>query len=168
MKNMSDIEYGCYIDWAPGEKPDEICVLDEYRAEDCIEAMRLLEENKTKWDCPYWRSTENNSEVSQWKPIKTAPKDGTVILAYCVHSADPYWDEDGGPTTYGWNCEDYSGHVEDGFHLIEWGEEYIETDEYGTVTATTPAWWYLAGSDPYIPANPTHWMPLPEPPEKDA
>ena len=89
MKNMSDIEYGCYVDLAPGEAPDG-CVFDEDRPEDCIEAMRLLKENKTKWDCPYWRSTENNSEVSQWKPIKTAPKDGSNVLVYDPDVGYPY------------------------------------------------------------------------------
>ena len=119
---MSEQEYACYIDWAPGEEMDKTCVFDDDRPEDCLEAMLLPKEYKTKWDCPYWRSTENNSEVSQWKPIKTAPKDGSNVLVYDPDVGYPY--------------------------VCRW--------EYGRFVEVSE----------YYSFNPTHWMPLPKPPEE--
>lgn len=72
----------------------------------------------------------------KWRPIETAPKDGTIILVY------GYWDG-------------------------ELSEKDIEREVWkahfnlGT--------WCLDGSEFYAVeiANPTHWMPLPEPPKKE-
>ena len=62
----------------------------------------------------------------EWRPIETAPRDGTVIIAY------------GGDLGYE-NPTVASVAWDDGWHLDQW-----ETPENS--------------------ANPTHWMPLPEPP----
>jgi len=92
-----------------------------------------------------------------WRPIDSAPKD-TPILAWCEHSADPYWEEDGMTlTTYGAQCEGLT-RVSDGINLVIWGGEYDEGENY------IPAWWFRMDSEFEIVANPTHWMPLPEKP----
>lgn len=81
--------------------------------------------------------------MTEWKPIKTAPKDGTeIILGWDSASV---W-----IVRNGWWC--------DGFDQFE--GVYIEDD---------CGWWAyrhsvtqekLEGYD-----SPTHWMPLPEPPQ---
>lgn len=97
--------------------------------------------------------------MSDWQPIDTAPKDGTMILGWCVHDADPYFEQGGDRlTAYGANAEGMS-HVDDGVNIIEW-HDAIDEGEY-----VIPAWWCLADGYCETAANPTHWMPLPEPPE---
>lgn len=79
-----------------------------------------------------------------WQPIETAPRDGTeIILGWDIASV--------------WIIR--SGWWEDGFDPIEGG--YDEEDE---------GWWSYRHSvtqeklDGYD--NPTHWMPMPEPPKE--
>lgn len=74
-----------------------------------------------------------------WQPIETAPKDGTWILL-CKAT-----DADGKPIT---------------------GESF-------GLFVQRAAWWEVDGwvdycamvRDPNVFFNPTHWMPLPEPPK---
>lgn len=98
--------------------------------------------------------------VLHWQPIDTAPKD-KPILGWCVHKADPYYEEGGDRLTiYGAHAEGL-GAVPDGPHVLEWGGEYSEDDW------TIPNWWFRYGSDFLEVANPTHWMPMPDPPESE-
>ena len=102
-------------------------------------------------------------EMSEWQPIETAPKDGTPILGWCVHSADPYYlDGVNRLTIYGGHTEGL-GHVIDGPNIIQWGGSFDDStwDEPGS---WMPDWWFQYGSGFEVTANPTHWMPLPEPP----
>jgi Protein of unknown function (DUF551) len=74
--------------------------------------------------------------MSDWQPIETAPKDGTSILVYGRPN-----DIDGlvyfrGPST----------------HSAAW-------DEIDDAFCLTGGTW----TGPFI--EPTHWMPLPEPPQ---
>jgi len=83
--------------------------------------------------------------MSEWQPIETAPRDGTPVLLWAVREG---W-EDRGP------CR-----------ICGWGDEY-GWSLYGA-----------AGAEPFagMPRNnrvqrldqcqPTHWMPLPAPPDK--
>lgn len=66
--------------------------------------------------------------MSKWKPIETAPKDGTRFLAF--EKSDDYQHYEC------WWREDFS-------NWSGWQDDW--------------------DSEP----NPTHWMPLPEPPEAD-
>lgn len=76
--------------------------------------------------------------MSEWQPIETAPKDQTVIVFR--------------PTMWGGK-----GHI---------GKARWETDKY--LKKPKPFWsssegWIGKTEDRHHP--PTHWMPLPEPPE---
>lgn len=75
----------------------------------------------------------------KWQPIETAPKDGTSILGFQLWSIGPGW------CVLTWT---------------EWGEH---VDEAG-LTEIKPGW--TIPEDHYATCwEPTHWMPLPEPPE---
>lgn len=95
-----------------------------------------------------------------WRPIETAPKD-EPILAWCDHEADPYVEDRaaGRLTLYAAHAEGMS-HAPTGLHILEFGGGWL--DSYGG--SGLPDWWFVAGSECEVAANPTHWMPLPEPP----
>ena len=72
--------------------------------------------------------------MTDWQPISTAPKDGTQILAYGPYVWEDYW--------------------KSGFDRTGWAVIYWENDG-----------WRLANANPYADyMDPTHWIPLPEPP----
>ncbi|HEY4713832.1 MAG TPA: hypothetical protein VIH30_06285 [Aquirhabdus sp.] len=48
------IHRGCHCELAPGENPDE-CVIDNGFPNDCVYAIKLLREGKTKTDCHEWK-----------------------------------------------------------------------------------------------------------------
>jgi len=79
-------------------------------------------------ECPRAHPAPAAPPESPWRPIETAPKDGT-----------PIWLSDG----------------EARFPLVGWWEETDEEDSVPT------GWWH----DAQRFFTPTHWMPLPEPPE---
>ncbi len=83
--------------------------------------------------------------LTGWQPIETAPKDGTEVLAVFSHDYG-YQDK---PTVYGpWTVSFWRG-----LWVSSWdGQRVISSQsDFGTDYR-----------DPDI--EPTHWMPLPEPP----
>jgi hypothetical protein len=100
--------------------------------------------------------------VPAWLPIDSAPKDGAVILGYCVHTADPYFTGER-LTDYGARCEGL-GHVEDGIHAILWESAREESDGWESPSYCIPAGW-VHNADCEQMANPTHWVPLPAAPK---
>jgi hypothetical protein len=80
------------------------------------------------------RRYEAFNAESPWRPITTAPKDGTAILIWPAQSA----------LTGSTECMIISYVVR--WH--DWKEAWIE-----------------ASGEEYDTFHPTHWMPLPEPPE---
>ena len=76
--------------------------------------------------------------MSAWQPIETAPKDGTWILVYEPHNYEPE------------------------VHIVRWAEsdgwpngKTWLTEEYG------------GGPDGHSATDATHWMPLPDAPNKE-
>ena len=108
--------------------------------------------------------------MSSWQPIATAPTDRPV-LAWCDHEADQFQagvTDDGRSvlTLYASHAEGM-GYAPTGLHIVEWGGGFDDSSwEYQG--AHLPDWWFVAGSDFEIAANPTHWMPLPNPPAPES
>jgi hypothetical protein len=100
--------------------------------------------------------------MSEWLPISTAPKDGTIVLLYCPEPVEAPrrsmgWEHRGSHVVVArWASADPSEWTdEDGWHLPA-----VEV-EFGV---------YDDPSTDFMPvlADPTHWMPLPSPPEGEA
>lgn len=100
--------------------------------------------------------------LGAWQPIATAPRDGTAILGWCVHAADPYHDGDR-LTIYGAHTEGLS-HAADGPVVVEWGGAFDDST-WESRGCSLPDWWFQRGSEWEVTANPTHWMPIPAPPQ---
>jgi hypothetical protein len=107
-------------------------------------------EEKARWDDNSERSIMPEGLVN-WQPIETAPKDGSKILVYlaCAPSQRE-WDA--------WHI--YLERYTIGFWLHDkW--KSIETKDCGTMGSDETGW-----MEDIVPIDiePTHWMPLPEPP----
>jgi len=102
--------------------------------------------------------------VEAWQPIETAPKDGTHILVWFNHDADPYYDGDK-LTDYATWAESGDFLSGEGHAIARWFPQHWESvDEYGG-GYYLPAWWFALENDDFErPVNATHWMPLPAPP----
>lgn len=102
----------------------------------------------------HWQAIADARLPSEWQPIETSPKDGTTILIF-------YRNECGKDRTIkAFFAEKYSLESSDD------GSEYCEEkDEY-----FAPEGWYEVidnwedYSSVFVQHEPTHWMPLPEPP----
>lgn len=70
-----------------------------------------------------------------WRPIESAPKDGTCVLAWIAHEAD-----------------DFCDHSFQRASIISWAK------------AVAGPYGHVAGWDKQWIGEPTHWMPLPAPP----
>lgn len=61
---MSDEKWGCFVD--ADRVKNEVyfsCCIDYGQHGDCTHAMDLKEECKTKFDCKFWRKTENEEDA---------------------------------------------------------------------------------------------------------
>lgn len=81
--------------------------------------------------------------LQRWRTIETAPKDGTAILGYGRHIRSP---------------PDAQRGVMPGDHW--WGIMLWDIWHW-EVTPT----WVFAKDGAIVWSDPTHWMPLPEPPD---
>lgn len=87
-----------------------------------------------QWESPRPREWTN---VSEWKPIETAPKDGRIIIGWSA----------------GWESPT----------AIQWVPELSYQNDDGPVFV--PGDWDWNGTIQCPPSHdPTHWMPLPAPP----
>lgn len=73
--------------------------------------------------------------MSEWLPIESAPKDGTFIILYASHNEPP----------------------------VSIG--YYEDDGELWAGAASQVWWMVEADIMPSACRPTHWMPLPKPPE---
>ena len=78
-----------------------------------------------------------------WQPIETAPRDGTDILVCVTHNV-PSEECDSRPSAS-------DGYVWETLQWVDWARDPYE--------------WPICRGRVDIPFPPTHWMPLPEPPE---
>lgn len=76
----------------------------------------------------------------KWQPIETAPKDGTTVLLYR-------------PTALRWCVVDKGRWETQKYHSKP--SPYWSSDQKLPTVAEQRSW------------EPTHWMPLPEPPESE-
>ena len=79
-------------------------------------------------------------EMSGWRPIETAPKDGSAFLGYGVHDM---------------NANPPKG-VQDG----DYWRAIILWDKW-----RDPNGWVFSKDGLQLWSKPTHWQPLPEPPK---
>lgn len=105
-------------------------------------------------------------------PIETAPKD-RPILGWCVSDCgDSDCARSGNSRDEARNLCLFHGHgeglliCEPGWHVIVWGGGWNDrTHEYDG--GWMPDWWFRFGSEFEEVCNPTHWAPLPEPPNAE-
>lgn len=80
--------------------------------------------------------------MSEWQPIETAPKDGTVVLLFGLWAGE------------------VGGIAQE--PQIDIGRWSGGRSDYGS-----DGWWGLITGDAYgCWMRPTHWMPLPQPPKE--
>ncbi len=98
------------------------------------------------------------------QPISEAPKNRR-ILAWCDHEADPYVEDEvkGSLTLYAAHYEGTS-HAETGWHIIEWGGGWSDSEEDGG--GWLPDWWFVVGSEFETAANPICFYEMPPEREK--
>lgn len=102
----------------------------------------------------------------QWQGIERAPKDRN-ILVWFDHDADPYQDpqEPTKLTPYAAWAEGGEYLAGKGWCIAKWHPQHFEAeDEYGTGYWMPAAWFAHQNGDWEVVCNPTHWMPLPTPP----
>lgn len=87
-----------------------------------------------------------------WQPIETAPRDGTPILGYFPGSSDPDLFAAASISICRWR--EFTSEIQ--WELIDKEKELWKR------SWTTPA---LFESEDGMRGNPTHWMPLPDPPK---
>lgn len=75
----------------------------------------------------------------EWKPIETAPKDKNLLL--------------------GWRSAEGVGHVGEGY----WAKGF----EGSVDEPPFPAGWSIPSQNYFNCLLPTHWMPLPPPPDQE-
>lgn len=100
--------------------------------------------------------------------MESAPRDGTQILAWCDHEAGVEYEEPepGEPITrslyeaHG----DGLGYATTGFHIVEWGGGFDDSTHENPDGAYLPDWWFVAGSEFEVAANPVMWWQLPPAP----
>jgi hypothetical protein len=89
--------------------------------------------------------------MTEWQPIESAPKDGSIVVLYCPRgiSRQGYGDADPPVTIGHFAVGEYGGPA-------RWlsVESIMEVHDYGGMTGVSTA-------VEQIDVDPTHWLPLP-------
>ena len=101
--------------------------------------------------------------MSDWQPIETAPKDGRVVLLATDYKRGghdrvrcAYWNSS---RTARWIFKDKDTQVRDGWNDTSCWHEFVSLDAGAQE-------WIDEEDRTFVRAfDPTHWMPLPEPPK---
>lgn len=83
----------------------------------------------------------------EWQPISTAPKDGTRVKLLIPYDRDRFSEAE---------CTDEG----------RWSKDEYDFD-FETQELVARGCWRFDGDDGPFDLQPTHWMPLPQPPETD-
>lgn len=102
-----------------------------------------------------------DTPIFQPKRMVDAPRDGTPILAWCDHAADPYMQPDGKLTLYAAHSEGMS-HAGTGFYIVQWGGAWDDRTWEQPDAPSLPDWWFVNDTDFEMAANPVEWYSLPE------
>jgi hypothetical protein len=100
-------------------------------------------------DAPDWKETEytRTDLIPAWSTdMEAAPKDGTIILAWCDHKADNEVN-----SVYKAHCNAFGFHGLTGPAIVRFGGEWQTND--GNITD-----WWFDDDDFESPVFPTHWM----------
>lgn len=97
--------------------------------------------------------------------MSLAPKDGTPVLVWYDHDADPYQDPENQK-----KLTDYAANAEGGDFLSGYGfcvaawypQHWVSEDEFGS-GYWLPAVWVVYNNDCGTVCNPTHWAKIEAP-----
>jgi hypothetical protein len=98
-----------------------------------------------------------------WQPIETAPTDGTPVVVWFDHGADPYVEDEvtGRLTDYAANAE--SGEFADGRGqcCAAWSDGFHEQDGHEQPSYWVPGCWFvtIGSTVTEIACNPVCWQP---------
>lgn len=124
----------------------------------------------------YWSAIAWDSECAQaadelpqfppspWQPIDSAPTDGTEILVW--HNRAHRDNQDDGPSDFEIHSDAVGSVDEDGIYIASYCDSYQDSDGWECPSYTVPGGWFTARNGEHdLAVNPTHWMPLPSPPQ---
>jgi hypothetical protein len=105
-----------------------------------------------------------------WQPIETAPKDQDILVWY-DHDADPYQDPQNPYCLTDYGALSEGGEFLDGIGVTvaKWHPQQWEAEDTWGNGFWLPAGWFSRGDFCHyeVVCNPTHWMPLPQPPARE-
>ena len=89
------------------------------------------------------------------------------ILAWCDHEADTFYISEDSKhlTLYAAHGEALS-YAPNGWNIIVWGGAFDDSTWEYPIQGSLPDWWFVAGSDFEVVANPVKWCRLPNNGEK--
>lgn len=97
--------------------------------------------------------------AGNWQGMSSAPTN-KPIMAVAHAGSDPYFLGEGKLTLYGAHVEGL-GAVDDGVHIVEWGGGFDDRTYEEPNAGCLSDWWFVAGSDFELVANPIAWLPIP-------